>query len=69
MPDKATPKPRQTPATWRVDGISREAVARAEQAAARAGAPLGVWLRRVIRETAAREREEGRTRRAAPRQA
>ena len=54
MPDKATPKPRQTPATWRVDGISREAVARAEQAAARAGAPLGVWLRRVIRETAGR---------------
>jgi len=40
MPDKATPKPRQTPATWRVDGISREAVARAEQAAARAGAPF-----------------------------
>jgi hypothetical protein len=68
MPDKAPAKPRKTPAAWRVDGISREAVARAERAAAQAGLPLAVWLGRVIRETAARERDEDRAERGVSRQ-
>lgn len=43
---------------WRVDGISAEAADAATQAAEQAGMPLEVWLSRVIRETAARERQD-----------
>ncbi len=51
-------KPHRKDTAWRVDGISPEAAAAAEQAAAREGLELSVWLSRVIRATAARERAE-----------
>jgi len=57
MSKTAPSRPRKTPAAWRVDGISPEAVKRATQAAERAGLPLAEWLAPVIRETAARERQ------------
>jgi hypothetical protein len=47
-------------APWSIKGISADARAAAREAAKQAGEPLGVWLARVIRETAeaeARERE------------
>lgn len=48
--------PNRKEAAWRIDGISPEAAAAAEQAAARDGVALSVWLGQVIRATAARER-------------
>jgi len=43
---------------WRVDGISAEAVAAATAAAEQTGTDLAVWLSRLIRDTAERERQE-----------
>jgi hypothetical protein len=47
---------------WRIDGISPEAVAAATAGARRSESDLAVWLSRVIRDTAERERQA----RAAP---
>jgi len=44
---------------WSIKGVSADARVAAREAAKRAGEPLGVWLARVIRDTAdieARER-------------
>lgn len=57
-------KPHRKDTAWRIDGISPEAVAAAEQAAASEGVALSAWLGRLIRDTAARERAE-RTRESA----
>lgn len=51
-------KPHRKDTAWRIDGISPEAVAAAEQAAASEGVALSAWLGRLIRDTAARERAE-----------
>ena len=56
MAKKSSRKGRGELGPWRVDGISAEAVTAANRAAADAGVPLDVWLNRVIRETAQRER-------------
>jgi hypothetical protein len=48
---------------WRVDGISAAAVTAATEAAERTQVPLAVWLSRLIRETAERERRERERRR------
>ena len=48
---------------WRVDGISAAAASASAEAAERARLPLAVWLSRVIRETAERERQERERRR------
>ena len=42
---------------WRIDCISPEAVAAATAGAERSGSDLAVWLSRVIRDTAERERQ------------
>lgn len=43
--------------SWQVDGISAEAIAAATTAAEQAGVDLAVWLSRLIRDTAERERQ------------
>ena len=65
MAKKSSKKAPATLGPWRIDGISPEAVAAAGDAAERAGVPLAVWLERLIRETAKRERHERRSRGAA----
>jgi hypothetical protein len=49
-------KPQRKDTAWRVDGISPEAAAAAEQAAGSEGVALSAWLSRLIRDAAARER-------------
>jgi localization factor PodJL len=47
---------------WSIKGVSADARVAAREAAKRAGEPLGVWLARVIHETAEAEaRERGDT--------
>jgi hypothetical protein len=43
---------------WSIKGVSADARAAAREAAKHAGEPLGSWLMRVIRETAAAEARE-----------
>jgi hypothetical protein len=43
---------------WSIKGVSADARAAAREAAKRAGEPLGVWLARVIRDTAEAEARE-----------
>jgi hypothetical protein len=65
MARKSSSKGRKEQVSWRIDGISAEAVAAAKRAAAGAGVPLGAWLSRLIDETAQQERierEQQRTR-------
>jgi hypothetical protein len=47
---------------WSIKGVSADARVAAREAAKRAGEPLGIWLARVIHETAEAEaRERGDT--------
>ena len=43
---------------WSIKGVSADARVAAREAAKRAGEPLGVWLARVIRDTADTEARE-----------
>lgn len=54
---KASGGKRKELGPWRVDGISAEAIAAATAAAERAGVELAVWLDRLIRDSAERERQ------------
>lgn len=51
-------KPQRKDTAWRIDGVSPEAAAAAEQAAVREGLALSAWLGQLIRTTAARGRAE-----------
>lgn len=62
MAKKPNKQGSREPGAWRIDGISPQAVAAAEQAAAEAGLALNVWLSRLIRDSAQRERGERETR-------
>jgi hypothetical protein len=63
MAKKTGRKSTKTLGPWRVDGISAAAASAAAEAAEHARVPLSAWLSRVIREAAARERQEREQRR------